>query len=189
MQFLDGETLASRIARGPLSITETLNVGIQIAEALAAAHRAGIVHRDLKPGNVMLTRAGARLLDFGLARTVTSAVSGSDVTFFSDRALKRVAAVGGPVSVICDCGIGAGGTWNAGDVIVFNQNQQGPPMQVSATGGRPEPVTQLDSDRDETHHLYPSFRPDGRHFVFYVAGQAAWPVGWRAGLVGPVVPV
>ena len=72
MQFLDGETLAERIARGPLSIVHTLEFGIQIAEALAAAHRAGIVHRDLKPGNVMLTRAGARLLDFGLARPVTT---------------------------------------------------------------------------------------------------------------------
>ena len=72
MQFLEGETLADRLSRGALSIKETLDVGIQIAEALAAAHRAGIVHRDLKPGNVMLTRAGARLLDFGLARTVAT---------------------------------------------------------------------------------------------------------------------
>ena len=70
MQFLEGETLAERLARGPLSITQTLEYGIQIAEALAAAHRAGIVHRDLKPGNVMITRTGARLLDFGLARAV-----------------------------------------------------------------------------------------------------------------------
>src|SRR5215213_10195838 len=76
MQFLEGETLAQRLTRGALSIKETLDVGIQIAEALAAAHRAGIVHRDLKPGNVMLTRAGARLLDFGLARTVSMAAGG-----------------------------------------------------------------------------------------------------------------
>src|SRR5262245_50781000 len=72
MQFLEGETLAQRISRGALSIKETLDISIQVAEALAAAHRAGIVHRDLKPGNVMLTRAGARLLDFGLARTVAT---------------------------------------------------------------------------------------------------------------------
>ena len=70
MQFLDGETLAERLASGPLTISQTLEYGIQIAEALAAAHRAGIVHRDLKPGNVMLTKTGVRLLDFGLARTV-----------------------------------------------------------------------------------------------------------------------
>ena len=86
MQFLEGETLAQRLSRGPLSIKETLDVGIQIAEALAAAHRAGIVHRDLKPGNVMLTRAGARLLDFGLARTVSTASGGdSGATVAGDR--------------------------------------------------------------------------------------------------------
>ncbi|MFM8532579.1 MAG: serine/threonine-protein kinase [Acidimicrobiia bacterium] len=73
MQFLEGETLAQRLSRGAMSIKETLETGVQIAEALAAAHRAGIVHRDLKPGNVMLTRAGARLLDFGLARSVSPA--------------------------------------------------------------------------------------------------------------------
>src|SRR5688572_29944790 len=84
MQFLEGETLAQRLSRGALSIKDTLDVGIQIAEALAAAHRAGIVHRDLKPGNVMLTRAGARLLDFGLARTVTSARA-DGVTVGGDR--------------------------------------------------------------------------------------------------------
>ena len=68
MQLLEGETLAARLERGPLSVSQTLEYGIQIADALAAAHRAGIVHRDLKPGNVMMTRTGARLLDFGLAR-------------------------------------------------------------------------------------------------------------------------
>src|SRR5688572_9268083 len=78
MQFLEGETLAQRLSRGAMSIKDTLDVGIQIAEALAAAHRAGIVHRDLKPGNVMLTRAGARLLDFGLARTVTTAADSDE---------------------------------------------------------------------------------------------------------------
>jgi serine/threonine protein kinase len=75
MQFLDGDTLAERLAHGPLTITQTLEYGIQIAEALAAAHRAGIVHRDLKPGNIMITRTGARLLDFGLARTVPGGTS------------------------------------------------------------------------------------------------------------------
>lgn len=70
MQYLEGETLAQRIEKGPLSISQVFEYGVQIAEALAAAHRAGIVHRDLKPGNVMITRAGARLLDFGLARSV-----------------------------------------------------------------------------------------------------------------------
>ncbi len=69
LEFLEGETLADRIARGPLPISDVLRLGSQIASALACAHRAGIVHRDLKPGNVMITKTGAKLLDFGLARS------------------------------------------------------------------------------------------------------------------------
>jgi Tol biopolymer transport system component/predicted Ser/Thr protein kinase len=68
MEYLDGETLASRLARGRLAPDDALRYAMQITDALAAAHRAGIVHRDLKPGNVMLTKDGAMLLDFGLAR-------------------------------------------------------------------------------------------------------------------------
>jgi serine/threonine protein kinase len=68
MEYLDGETLAARLARGKLPVDQALQYGIQIADALAAAHKAGIVHRDLKPGNVMLTKSGAKLLDFGLAK-------------------------------------------------------------------------------------------------------------------------
>jgi serine/threonine protein kinase/Tol biopolymer transport system component len=79
MELLAGETLAARIARGPLSVPETVGIAMQIGEALDAAHRAGIVHRDLKPGNVMLvqkdTQAGvtAKLLDFGVAAAGTKA--------------------------------------------------------------------------------------------------------------------
>lgn len=68
MEYLEGETLAERLRKGPLPIEQVLRYGVQIAAALDAAHRQGIVHRDLKPGNVMLTRAGAKLLDFGLAK-------------------------------------------------------------------------------------------------------------------------
>lgn len=413
MQFLEGESLAQRLTRGALSIKETLEIGIQVAEALAAAHRAGIVHRDLKPGNVMLTRAGARLLDFGLARTVAtggasdatvagdrtalttqgtllgtlhymapeqldgrdvdtradvfafgavlyemvtglkafeaesparvlSAIlrdeparvstivpvtpagldelihtclakdpnerwqgmgdvarqlrwlqsglsnksgsmargavpalprarvkgaglaaaallvgsllgigamrwfaapavvedlrlhalvlppdgyyltgglalspdgrtlvfvaadangerqlwarpldspralpiegtegasdpffspAGDEIAFFANNQLKRVPAAGGAAAVICDAGAGAGGTWNADGVIVFQPHQQGRLMRVSAAGGRPEPATTLAPGLEETHHLYPAFLPDGRHFIYYVAGQ------------------
>src|SRR5262245_61712150 len=68
MELVEGETLAARLAKGPLPPAEVLKLGAQIADALDRAHRAGVVHRDLKPGNVMLTRGGAKLMDFGLAR-------------------------------------------------------------------------------------------------------------------------
>jgi len=69
MELLEGETLAQRLTKGPLPLEQTLKCGIEIASALDAAHRKGIVHRDLKPGNVMLTKAGTKLLDFGLAKS------------------------------------------------------------------------------------------------------------------------
>jgi Tol biopolymer transport system component len=68
LELVQGQTLASRLRRGPLPLDEALARGIEIAQALDHAHRAGIVHRDLKPGNVMLTLTGAKVLDFGLAR-------------------------------------------------------------------------------------------------------------------------
>jgi len=68
MELLEGESLADRVARGQLPLHDVLKYGVQIAEALGKAHREGIIHRDLKPANIMLTRSGAKLLDFGLAR-------------------------------------------------------------------------------------------------------------------------
>jgi serine/threonine protein kinase/sugar lactone lactonase YvrE len=68
MEYLEGETLASRLTRGSLPVGEALHLAIQIADALQKAHRQNLVHRDLKPGNIMLTKAGAKLLDFGLAK-------------------------------------------------------------------------------------------------------------------------
>ena len=70
MELLDGETLAARLARGPLPLDQLRRYALQIAQALGAAHREGIVHRDLKPGNVMITASGVKLLDFGLAKAV-----------------------------------------------------------------------------------------------------------------------
>ncbi|HET9794868.1 MAG TPA: protein kinase, partial [Thermoanaerobaculia bacterium] len=73
MELLEGQTLADRLEKGPLPIDQVLRFGTEIAAALDRAHRAGIVHRDLKPGNVMLTRTGVKLLDFGLAKAVAKA--------------------------------------------------------------------------------------------------------------------
>jgi len=74
MELLEGETLAARLERGPLRIDEALKIAAHIAAALAAAHKQGIVHRDLKPGNVVVTKAGAKVLDFGIAKLRDEAI-------------------------------------------------------------------------------------------------------------------
>ena len=73
MEYLEGDTLAQRLAKGALPLDQALRYAIEMAGALDKAHRQGIVHRDLKPGNVMLTKTGAKLLDFGLAKFVPTA--------------------------------------------------------------------------------------------------------------------
>src|SRR5258705_9534412 len=72
MEYLEGETLADRLSTGPLPLPPALKIGVEITDALDKAHREGIIHRDLKPGNIMLTKSGAKLMDFGLAKTVTA---------------------------------------------------------------------------------------------------------------------
>ncbi len=82
MEFLDGETLADRLARGPLPPQQVLSYGIEICEGLEKAHKSGVIHRDLKPGNIMLTKSGVKLMDFGLAKAMTphEPSTGSSVT-------------------------------------------------------------------------------------------------------------
>ena len=73
LEYIDGESLADRLRKGPLSVDQAIRYATQIAAALDAAHRRGILHRDLKPGNVMITSAGVKLLDFGLAKVTAAA--------------------------------------------------------------------------------------------------------------------
>jgi len=80
MPYLEGETLADRLTKGALPLDQALQYAIQIADALASTHKAGIVHRDLKPGNIMLTKSGAKLLDFGLAKTSAPALSSANLS-------------------------------------------------------------------------------------------------------------
>jgi serine/threonine protein kinase len=68
MEYIEGETLAEKLSKGPLEIDELIKIAVQITDALDKAHKQGLVHRDLKPGNVMLAKEGAKLLDFGLAK-------------------------------------------------------------------------------------------------------------------------
>ena len=80
MEFLEGETLTDRLANGPLRVEQVLRYGIEMADALDKAHRQGIVHRDLKPGNVMITKSGVKLLDFGLAKAMAPATPHGSLT-------------------------------------------------------------------------------------------------------------
>ncbi len=83
MEYLEGETLADRLRKGPLPVAQVLKYGIEICEGLEKAHRSGVTHRDLKPGNIMLTKTGAKLMDFGLAKAFVAradATSGLTVT-------------------------------------------------------------------------------------------------------------
>jgi len=83
MEFLEGETLAERLAKGPLPTEQVLKYGIEVCEGLERAHKSGVIHRDLKPGNIMLTKSGAKLMDFGLAKATSTGaapVSGLSAT-------------------------------------------------------------------------------------------------------------
>ena len=87
MEYLEGDTLAQRLEKGALPLDQALKIAIEIADALDKAHRQGITHRDLKPANIMLTKAGAKLLDFGLAKLKPAEQAGGVLTRISDMAV------------------------------------------------------------------------------------------------------
>jgi serine/threonine protein kinase len=97
MEYLEGETLADRLRKGPLPLDQVLKYGIDICEGLENAHRTGVVHRDLKPSNVMLTKSGAKLMDFGLAKAMSAvgtASSSLTMTFSGPSADQPLTAKG-----------------------------------------------------------------------------------------------
>jgi serine/threonine protein kinase len=103
MEYLEGESLAERLKKGPLPLRQSLTIGIEVCESLEAAHRAAIIHRDLKPANIMLTRTGAKLMDFGLAKAAVAglAAAGSSAPFLS---AARTMSEASPISPLTTAG-------------------------------------------------------------------------------------
>ena len=99
MEFIEGETLRQHVNGKPLPVEEILNLGIQIADALDAAHSEGIIHRDIKPANIFVTKRGqAKVLDFGLAKLVNKGMRSGDTTDFSHHALEEPISIVGVIS-------------------------------------------------------------------------------------------
>jgi len=116
MEYLEGETLAARIKRGPLSLEEVFKIAMPVAVALGTAHRKGIIHRDLKPGNIMLTESGAKLLDFGLARYASQNATDDEA---GAPALSGETQVAGTLPYMSPERLRGGGTGSRGDIFAF----------------------------------------------------------------------
>jgi eukaryotic-like serine/threonine-protein kinase len=104
MEYLEGQTLADRLRKGPLPLDQVLKIGTEIAQALEKAHQQGIIHRDLKPANIMLTKAGAKLMDFGLAKPEVSIASHSVGAFTPSTPTMNLASLTAAVSPLTQKG-------------------------------------------------------------------------------------
>jgi len=104
MEYLEGESLHDRVKRGPLPIDPLLKIATEISDALEKAHRAGIIHRDLKPGNIMLTKGGAKLLDFGLAKPAAAAAAGAPSSSPSKSVFAAAMTLTSPASPLTSAG-------------------------------------------------------------------------------------
>jgi eukaryotic-like serine/threonine-protein kinase len=98
MELLEGETLSARLQRGPLPLSGVVKLGIEIADALAKAHRLGVIHRDLKPSNIMLTAGGAKLMDFGLAKPNIASTGGRGSSSLAELATATLQSPSTPLS-------------------------------------------------------------------------------------------
>ena len=119
LELLEGETLAERLARGPLPIDDALQYGVEIADALTKAHSQGIAHRDLKPSNVMLTKSGVKLLDFGLAKALASAESGDHARTVTREELTAEGMVLGTLQYMAPEQLETGRSDSRSDIFAF----------------------------------------------------------------------
>jgi len=113
MEYLEGQTLADRLQKGPLPVDQLLKIATEIAQALEKAHQRGIIHRDLKPANIMLTQAGAKLMDFGLAKPKLPNASQVLGTFTPSTPTMNLASLTSAASPLTQKGsiVGRSNTW------------------------------------------------------------------------------
>ncbi|MBD3217883.1 MAG: protein kinase [candidate division Zixibacteria bacterium] len=133
MEYLEGETLDQRLSKGPLNNAELVDFAVQIADALDKAHKQGLVHRDLKPGNVIITKSGAKLLDFGLAKlTLESGLSGDIGNITQTTPLTGIGTVLGTINYMSPEQLEGNEADNRSDIFSF-----GALLYEMATGQRP----------------------------------------------------